>query len=34
MINDLDNLKYGETSKITPIIRSIINKKTTIRVIC
>ena len=27
MINDLDNLKYGETSKMTPIIRSIINKK-------
>ena len=27
MINDLGNLKYGETSKITPIIRSIINKK-------
>ena len=27
MINDLDNLKYGETSKITPIIRTIINKK-------
>ena len=27
MINDLDNLKYGETSKMTPIIRGIINKK-------
>ena len=27
MINNLDNLKYGETSKITPIIRTIINKK-------
>ena len=27
MINDLDNLKYGETSKSTPIIRGIINKK-------
>ena len=27
MINDLDNLKYGETSKMTPIIRRIINKK-------
>ena len=27
MINNLDNLKYGETSKMTPIIRSIINKK-------
>ena len=27
MINDLDNLRYGETSKIRPIIRTIINKK-------
>ena len=27
MINDLDNLECGETSKSTPIIRSIINKK-------
>ena len=27
MINDLDNLKYGETSKSTPIIRSITNTK-------
>ena len=27
MINNLDNLKYGETSKSTPIIRGIINKK-------
>ena len=27
MIRSLDNLKYGETSKSTPIIRSIINKK-------
>ena len=27
MVNNLDNLKYGETSKSTPIIRSIINKK-------
>ena len=27
MINDLDNLEYRETSKMTPIIRSIINKK-------
>ena len=27
MIRSLDNLKYGETSKLTPIIRSIINKK-------
>ena len=27
MINNLYNLKYGETSKSTPIIRSIINKK-------
>ena len=27
MINDLDNLKYGETSKLTPIIRGIINTK-------
>ena len=27
MISDLDNLKYGETSKSTPIIRGIINKK-------
>ena len=27
MINDLDNLKYGETSKSTPIIRGIINTK-------
>ena len=27
MINDLDNLKYGETSKSTPIIRGIINAK-------
>ena len=27
MINDLDILKYGETSKSTPIIRGIINKK-------
>ena len=27
MINDLDNLKYGETSKSTPILRGIINKK-------
>ena len=27
MINNLDNLKYGETSKITPVIRTIINKK-------
>ena len=27
MVNSLDDLKYGETSKMTPIIRSIINKK-------
>ena len=27
MVRSLDNLKYGETSKSTPIIRSIINKK-------
>ena len=27
MINSLDNLKYGETSKSTPIIRGIINTK-------
>ena len=27
MINNLDSLKYGETSKLTPIIRGIINKK-------
>ena len=27
MVKSLDNLKYGETSKSTPIIRSIINKK-------
>ena len=27
MIINLDNLKYGEASKMTPIIRSIINKK-------
>ena len=27
MINDLDNLKYGETSKSTPIMRGIINTK-------
>ena len=27
VINDLDNLKYGETSKSTPIIRSIIDTK-------
>ena len=27
MVRSLDNLKYGETSKLTPIIRSIINKK-------
>ena len=27
MINNLDNLKYGETSKSTPIIRGIINTK-------
>ena len=27
MVGSLDNLKYGETSKSTPIIRSIINKK-------
>ena len=27
MVKSLDNLKYGETSKLTPIIRSIINKK-------
>ena len=27
MINDLDNLKYGETSKYNPIIRGIINTK-------
>ena len=27
MVNSLDNLKYGDTSKMTPIIRSIINKK-------
>ena len=27
MVNNLDNLKYGETSKSTPIIRAIINKK-------
>ena len=27
MINDLDNLKYRETSKSTPIIRGIINTK-------
>ena len=27
MVTSLDNLKYGETSKSTPIIRSIINKK-------
>ena len=27
MVNSLDNLKYGETSKMTPIIRTIINKK-------
>ena len=27
MITELDNLKYGETSKSTPIIRGIINTK-------
>ena len=27
MINDLDNSKYGKTSKSTPIIRGIINTK-------
>ena len=27
MVRSLDNLRYGETSKMTPIIRSIINKK-------
>ena len=27
MVNSLDNLKYGETSKSTPTIRSIINTK-------
>ena len=27
MVRSLDNLKYGETNKLTPIIRSIINKK-------
>ena len=27
MVRSLDNLKYGETGKSTPIIRSIINKK-------
>ena len=27
MVNSLDDLKYGETSKMTPIIRTIINKK-------
>ena len=27
MVNSLDDLKYGETSKMTPIIRSIINNK-------
>ena len=31
MINDLDNSKYGETSKMTPIIKSIINKKQQLR---
>ena len=27
MINDLDNLRYGETSKSTPTIRKVINTK-------
>ena len=27
MITELNNLKYGETSKSTPIIRGIINTK-------
>ena len=27
MVKSLDNLRYGEASKMTPIIRSIINKK-------
>ena len=33
MVKSLDNLKYGETSISTPIIRFIINKKTAIWVI-
>ena len=31
MVNSLDDLKYGETSKMTPIIRTIINKKQQYR---
>ena len=27
MIKSLDNLKYGETSKMTPVTRSLMNKK-------